>query len=239
MATAPSGSSATSTQLPLGLLARLLRQRVTGSWSAAAALALSTYMVAPRVTKRTERRRQQRWYRSDLLAACSLTAQVHVQRPLRQNTVQQLYAEVCCSRLVRGGGCGYRQDGTPIEPRGQYGQWHGPLLAGTGGGDGRGGERELAAVAAARSRGLDLLSADRRPFARRAPEAGPGRPGFRGRHLAAMGRRGTSGRRRGRRVRAGDQRAAVWAAGFWPRSGGRPGPVRPGAARPVRRVRGR
>src|SRR5215831_15634230 len=100
MAIAPSGSSATSTQLPLGLLARLLRQRVTGSWSAAAALALSTYMVAPRVTKRTERRRQQRWYRSDLLAACSLTAQVHVQRVcgkiLCSGYMQKSVAAVSC-----------------------------------------------------------------------------------------------------------------------------------------------
>jgi hypothetical protein len=34
MAIAPSGSAATSTQHPLGLLARLLRQRAIGNWVA-------------------------------------------------------------------------------------------------------------------------------------------------------------------------------------------------------------
>ena len=85
-------------------------------------------------------------------------------------------------------------DSTPLEPRGQWSQRRGLLLAGTGSPDGRRGQRELAAVARTRSPGLDVLSACRHPLAGHEAKAGSRGPGFRRRHRAEVGRRRLRGR---------------------------------------------
>src|SRR5215470_10768296 len=185
MAIAPPGNSATSTQLPVGLLARLLRQRTAGSWSAAMTSLICMVSPRPPETDAT-------WVTDSAGAArspamCSLTLQVHVQMLLHRYCATVL----CRRRLQRPCACGRmrlsasdspaarRSDGddsTPIDPREQCGQRRGPVLAGTGGGDGRRGERELAAMARAGLVGLDMVSACRRPLARPEPETGPRGP---------------------------------------------------------------
>src|SRR5215813_6126784 len=88
----------------------------------------------------------------------------------------------------RGRSDGY--DGILTEPRGQGGRRprgqcckrYALPLACASRGDGSRRERELAALARARPRGVDMLSADRDPLAGRAPDTGPRGPGLRRRH---------------------------------------------------------
>ena len=72
MAIVPPGSSATSTQLPLGLLAVDFRQRASSSPAGIPFLTCN-------FSSRSEGKRTRRECRQRVTALCSLTCQMHVQ----------------------------------------------------------------------------------------------------------------------------------------------------------------
>jgi hypothetical protein len=139
-------------------------------------------------------------------------------------------AHVLLTAATPPGSDGHDRTRRPSAQRGQR-QRHQLSVARSCPADGRHGQRELAAITAARSHGLDLLPQARDADAGHRCPVGPGRPGLQHRHGETVGSGGTRRRYRRRGVRTADQRAAPRAARRRLDAAARLDPARPAAAR--------